>query len=454
MQLSQIREAIEFELDHAPNSARWKKKLYEKISRAQQMICAEREWRFMRKKFTYIVGPDILFGQGSGQFSAITLTYNGTNVVTASASIDTFANQFIGQTFISPAGYERQISAVAGTVIYLSAAIGEPSGSGKAGSIRSKGWPLPDDIDVLLTCYEKLRFALTFDKDGVRSNQGDDWSRKSGDGELSELDLLDDAMWPLDYTDVGEPQAIRLIEENRGDYIGRIAEQHELVATVGTGGSLSYRSTYRYVYMICMAETSNFPGIESAPSNIVSVTIGKSGADRQVALTNMRTLPSGKFHKIYRSKDNGPFYRLALQDAATGTYTDTGATEVNIDERLDFAKPDHYYRMELYPRPNAWRMLDLHYRRRLSPLAHDYDQVAIPEPYRQILVHAVVKDLATEPTTISKAKMEYDRIFARMEQNLIVKKRQREQRRRWGEAGTNSRRFRYGWRFGTPKMEG
>ena len=459
MQLSQIREAIEFELDHAPNSARWRKKLNEKISRAQQMICAEREWRFMRKKFTYIVGPDILFGQGSGQFSNVTLTYNGTNVVTASAGLDVYTNQLVGQTFISPTGFEQQVSSISGTQIFLSSPIAEAAGAGKAGSIRSKGWPLPDDIDVLLTCYEKLRSAVTFDKDGVRTGQLNAWTRKRGDGELHEIDLLDDASGPLDYTEIGEPQAIRLVEENRGDYIGRIAEQHELVAAVGAGGTLSHGSTYRYVYTMSTVFGANFPGIESAPSNIASVTIGKSGANRQVALTNMRTGPTGRLLRIYRSKDDGPFYLIKMQASDVGTYTDTGDAaliDTGIPEpyfRLDFGKPNHYYRMELYPRPDAWRFLNLHYRRRLLPLAHDYDQVAIPEPYRQILVHAVVKDLATEPTTISKAKMEYDKIFARMEQNLIVKKRQREQRRRWGEAGPSSRRHRYGWRFGTPTME-
>ena len=413
----------------------------------------EREWRFMRKQFDYVVGPDILFGQGSGQFSAITLTYNGSNVVTASVSLDLFTSQFMGQTFISPAGYERQISGITGTNIFLTSAIAEPNGAGKAGSIRSKGWPMPDDMDVLLAMYEKLRFTLSFDKDGVRSGVGDEWSRKSGDGELSELDLLDDASWPLDYNDTGEPQVFRLTEHNRGDYQGRVNDSNQLVATISSSGGLTNGSTYRYAYTMCLLGGANRPAIESAPSNIASVTIASSGSSRTVALTNMRSYTVGaNVHRIWRSKDNGPFYLIAIQDANAGTYTDAGGGAIT-DDRLDFGRPDSFLRMELYPRPNAWRMLQLHYRRRLLPLAHDFDQPAIPEPYRQILVHAVVRDLATEPTTISKANMNYERMFARMEQNLIVKKRQREQRRRWGEAGPSSRRHRYGWRFGTPSME-
>jgi len=443
VQLKQLRQAVENEINLAPDNEVWRRRVRDLLSQEHRAICAMEDWNFLRTQYELTVGPDLDFGSGSGAYSGVTVTYTGgSNTVTASASVAALGYA-VGSTFLDSENNQYTIARISGSDILLSNNYaGTDTGSGKLGSIRCLSFPLPQDLDQVLAHYEKQESGTTIAADGTVTTSGNGFigNLDGGSGVLRMFGEQEDELKAYSMNDTGEPKLYRILEEDLASLVGGdIRQDHELAAAASSGGTLAASTTYRYCYALTVGS------VVGPPSNIVEVTT--TASNKTVDLSSMKTKASGYRQIIYRAKGEGPFYKIATQDSATSTYSDTGAA--NQDDRVDFGVSDRVKRIQYYPRPDGVYTFRLAYRRRVTDLVLPHDVPAIPEPYQAVLIHRVAERLTRNPSEKELQRRLGDEAFARLRQAQVSARVERAVRKPWG---TGMPRGRWPVNFGIPTL--
>lgn len=381
MQLKQLRQAVENELNLAPDNEVWRKRVRAVLSEEHRSVCAEEDWRFLRVNHELTVGPDVDFGSGSGPCGSITLTYSAaSNQVTIDSGTLAAIGYAIGATFLDDENNQYTIANIQGanTIELSKNYLGSDTGGGSAGAIRCLSFPLPQDVDVVLAHYEKQAAATTINADGTTTTSGNGFfgDLQGGSGILRRFGEQEDEVWAYSLDETGDPKKYRVLEEDLQNYVGGVLRQdHELAGAAAAAMSgLVVGQLYRYVYCLKVG------GVRGPFSNIVEVT--PTGGFQHVDLSGMKAKAEGYKQEIYRATGaEGVFYKIATQDATGSTYTDTGGA-TNQDTVADFGLSDRFKKVQYYPRPDTVVTYRLVYRRRVEDLILPHQVPAIPEPYQ------------------------------------------------------------------------
>lgn len=450
--LGDVMVQVEDVLSYYPDSADWRKKLRSTINRVYQEICGEEDWDFLYKDVPFWLMPDLELdndqaitadGLGGtttrevtvssivlpgflGQFGTANFTVQITSIMEGAtfdvidyetAVTDTVSEWFFGPFVIEeaqPAGTKDFIITLdpMAKLDLFQSGNGDYTGQYR---IRWDHYRLPPDCHEVISLYEpenarilepwganEMRRANLKEQKGTpsiyyRTNGHVQRRAQSSHSGLNPLGSWPGQQFPGELTG--------RMNENPGEVpVG--------VSANVTGGELDVGSKYRVFY------SWYFAGRYSAPSPVLEVTIG--AGHNGITLTEMPT-PAiyastdpdkiGRKLTVWVSRPEGAFY---LSNIIDPTDPPTTTDDVKADYpkgvasvgspaypvmsptilRWDDVYQGPYQYISVYPRPTVPTRHHLSYKKIPRPLIEDADAPEMDRPFRSILVHAAIVELA------------------------------------------------------------
>ena len=261
-------------IDHNPDIATHTNHIVRLINRHYESVCSQAPWRFLQRRDRKTLYADV---DGSAT-STVTVT-NGSAIVDANGAAGTavFGSQMEGQLFKGPDDVEMRIANVDVTNNRL---LLEADYAGVTAA-TSASWSIQfDRIFLNKDCVDFLGIVMR-----------DEYTGGQTDRRIQYIDPRMEEEAILDLTESGDTVFVTDIEAIEVDSQGVV-----LSTATASGGDLTQNSTYEY------CATLEYFGVESAPTEVVSVTISTVGA-RTVTLT--LSTPPSTFALNYRQN----FYR-------------------------------------------------------------------------------------------------------------------------------------------------
>lgn len=394
----QIVTDIQTAIRHAPNVEAEREELIRRINRKQRILAAELPWSWLqrvvslRMKAEVDVSNTYTVGGASGDYSvqfAIPSSWDSDiDVPNLAGQIASFSGVLSTDYVIEQATYSTGIVTIWMDPRYTgSASLPTPTASPL--KIKFLRYRLPGDLT------DAYNFMLRDDKSGPMHEITLDQEQ--------DLMLNDDDGPGIPDTFMLSPNRPRSNWDPSSDYQHIFAEPPHaaMASTNAAGGALPNGSTWEYRY--CWV----YGGLVSGFSETIRVVLGAT--EGTVSLSDLEVVgsapdPYGRVKYLFRRQvlpeRMGPWYKLAELPGNISTYTDAGSfsafTIATVTRERDWPAGDVTRFVRFWPLTDQDRAVELRYMAQVRDLVSDLDEPELPEFAHDLLVHAVVMDLAAE----------------------------------------------------------
>lgn len=349
MNLGQMAEFAESRLRFKPNTAAHRADIRREIAAADQRICGQAPWPFLRTTVAfpmYANEEDVATADFTAAGHLVTLTVGSTDAT------------WLGAYVLAPDGEEYEIAEV-------------PSSSTLKLTTAYAGTTVTDTFTV-----KYLRYALPADCAGVYSLLD-----RTNRNLTTRILRAEEVVYPLNDDDASGIVTCIIEKDTTQEY----APLATLVGTLGAGGSLTVGTKYRWLYTYIVA------GRESGASNIVEVTPTTGNQTVTLSAIEATTANSGRKKRVYRDSGTGVFQYVTTLAEATASWPDDGLVTPDRTARFEDETAIRRY-IRAWGRPSEDIELELQYHRRPRRLAGDTDVPVLPAAYHDIIVDMTVRE--------------------------------------------------------------